>query len=532
VGDPIEVAALTQAFRTGTDATGFCALGSVKSNIGHTDTAAGVAGFIKAVLALEHRQIPPSLHYTAPNPSIDFASSPFYVNAELRDWESSGPRRAGVNSLGVGGTNAHVILEESPAAPAPAPSREHKLLVLSARTPTALDTATRNLADHLRETDADLADVAYTLQTGRRAFAERRALVCRSAEEAADTLDTPGAAAVVTGTAADQAPSLGFMFAGGDSQYPGMGAGLHETEPVFRDAVDECLAQVQSQLDTDLRPLLFPDAGTDMDRARGALERPSLALPALFTMQYGQAQLWRSWGIEPDAMIGHGMGEYTAACLAGVFSVQDALSLVAMRGRLLETLPEGGMLSVPLAPDQLQPQLTPELSIEFIRGIRFSAPQLPVASNLTGGWLSAEEATDPDYWVRHLRRTVHFSEGLALLLDEPGRVLVEVGPCRTLATLGRIHPARSAAQHVLSSIRHPDETTHDQAFMLNVLGQLWVSGVDVDWPALYDDERRGKVALPTYPFERRRHWIEAPVSGAKVATEERRWLAPESLQGA
>jgi acyl transferase domain-containing protein len=225
VGDPIEVAALTQAFRAGTDATGFCALASVKSNIGHTDTAAGVAGFIKAVLALEHRQIPPSLHYTAPNPSIDFASSPFYVNAELRDWESSGPRRAGVNSLGVGGTNAHVILEEAPAAPAPEPSREHKLLVLSARTPTALDTATSNLADHLRETDADLADVAYTLQTGRRAFAERRALVCRNAEEAADTLDTPGAAAVVTGTAADQAPSLGFMFAGGGSQYPGMGAG-------------------------------------------------------------------------------------------------------------------------------------------------------------------------------------------------------------------------------------------------------------------------------------------------------------------
>jgi acyl transferase domain-containing protein len=573
VGDPIEVAALTQAFRAGTDATGFCALASVKSNIGHTDTAAGVAGFIKAVLALEHRQIPPSLHYTAPNPSIDFASSPFYVNAELRDWESSGPRRAGVNSLGVGGTNAHVILEEAPAAPAPEPSREHKLLVLSARTPTALDTATSNLADHLRETDADLADVAYTLQTGRRAFAERRALVCRNAEEAADTLDTPGAAAVVTGTAADQAPSLGFMFAGGGSQYPGMGAGLYESEPVFRDAVDECLAHVQSQLDTDLRPLLFPDSDTDLDGARAALERPSLALPALFTMQYAQAQLWRSWGIEPDAMIGHSMGEYTAACLAGVFSVQDALSIVAMRGRLFETLPEGGMLSVPLAPDQLQPHLTPELSIaavngpelcvasgpnealarlqerlaaadvecrrvhisvaahsamlepilqpfgEFLRGIRFSAPQLPVASNLTGRWLSAEEATDPDYWVRHLRRTVQFSEGLALLLEEPNRVLVEVGAGRTLATLGRIHPARSATQHVFSSIRHPDETTHDQAFMLNVLGQLWVSGVDVDWLALYGDERRGKVALPTYPFERRRHWIEAPAAGAKLAAD-------------
>lgn len=567
VGDPIEVAALTQAFRAGTQRKGYCALASVKSNIGHTDTAAGVAGFIKAVLALENGQIPPSLHYTEPNPSIDFDSSPFFVNNRLREWESDGPRRAAVNSLGVGGTNAFVVLEEAPAALPSSESREHKLILLSARTKTALDTATSNLADHLRESQDDLADVAYTLQVGRRAFAERRAVVARSSGEAADLLDAAGDV-LVTGTASDQSPTVAFMFAGGGAQYPGMCRGLYESEPVFRDAVDECLAHVQPLLDTDLRALLFPAADADADALRATLERPSLALPALFTMQYAQALLWRSWGIEPQAMIGHSMGEYTAACIAGVFTVRDALSIVAMRGRLFEQLPEGGMLSVPMAPDQLLPHLTPDLSIaavngpelcvasgpngplaelqarlealdvecrrvhisvaahssmlepilkpfgEFLRTIRFSAPQLPVASNLSGAWLTAEEAMDPDYWVRHLRNTVRFSEGLELLLDEPSRVLLEVGPGRTLATLARIHPSRAATQPVFNSVRHPDEPVHDQAFMLGVLGGLWVAGMEIDWRAFHGDEQRSKVPLPTYPFERRRYWIDAPARGA------------------
>jgi acyl transferase domain-containing protein len=577
IGDPIEVTALTQAFRTTTQRTGYCALGSVKSNIGHTDTAAGVAGFVKAVLALEHRQIPPTLHYKAPNPAIDFGNSPFYVNPDLREWPSDGVRRAGISSLGVGGTNAHVVIEEAPPTPPGGTSREHQLLVLSARTPTALDAATANLADYLREHPAaDLADVAFTLKAGRRAFAERRTLVCRSVDEAAELLETPGSDRVLTATASDRSPSVVFMFAGGGAQYPDMGRGLYETEPVFREAVDECLRLARPHLDRDLRPLLFPDSEAAKAAAAPELERPSLALPALFTIQYAQARLWESWGVEPAAMIGHSMGEYTAACLAGVFSLEAALGVVALRGRLFETIPEGGMLSVPLPPAELELFLTDDLSIaaingpelcvasgpndalarleavlaerdvecrririsvaahssmlepilepfgEYLRGVKLNPPTRPVVSNLSGAWLREDEATNPDYWVQHLRRTVRFSEGLQLVLDEPDRVLLEVGAGRTLATLGRIHPARAAAQPVLNSLRHPDELDHDQAFMVGVLGQLWLAGVDLDWAGFYGDERRRRVPLPTYPFERRRHFIEAPAQSLAAAPDQGR----------
>uniref|UniRef100_UPI0035598FB3 type I polyketide synthase n=1 Tax=Piscinibacter sp. TaxID=1903157 RepID=UPI0035598FB3 len=376
VGDPIEIAALTQAFRQGTDKTGFCGIGSVKSNIGHTDTAAGVASFIKVALAMQHGQLPPSLHFRTPNPACEFERSPFYVNAALTPWMPSGmPRRAGVSSLGVGGTNAHVVMEQAPTVEASGPSRSHQLLVLSAKTASALDANTAALAEHLGQHDAlSLADAAHTLQIGRHAMKHRRILVASDAQDAAAALAAADPQRVVTQTASEVARTVAFMFAGGGAQYPNMGADLYQSEAVFKEAVDECLKLLARRAGADYRSLLFPAAGQEQAAAK-QLERPSLALPALFTIQYAQAKLWMSWGLKPSAMIGHSMGEYTAAHLAGVFSLEDALTLVELRGRLFETLPEGGMLSVPLPEAQLRALMGPELSIAAING-----PELSVAS--------------------------------------------------------------------------------------------------------------------------------------------------------
>ncbi len=586
VGDPIEVTALTQAFRTGTERSGFCGIGSLKTNIGHLDTAAGVAGLIKTVLAMQHRKLPPSLHFTQPNPAIDFASSPFYVNASLKEWKSDGPRRAGVSSLGVGGTNAHIILEEAPARGPSGPSRPWQLLTVSARTASALDTASANLADHLEaHKSVPLADAAFTLQTGRQALKERRIVVARSPEDARKALDTNEKERVFTDTANDSA-SVTFLFAGGGAQYAGMGRDLYEREPVYRRAVDACLSHLQPELARDVRALLQPPAGDDTASAR--LEKPSLALPALFTTQYAMAMLLESWGITPDAMIGHSMGEYTAAHLAGVFSLQDAVRLVALRGRLFERVPAGAMLSVPLGEAELRPLLGSELSLAavnapglcvasgpvaaidalekrlagqdveakrlhiavaahsamlepilqefgaFFRTIEMQAPKRRFVSNESGTWITPTQATDPDYWVRHLRNTVRFADGVKELVSEPSRVLLEVGPGRVLATLAKQHPERHVSQLVMTSMRHPGEEGDDQAAALTALGRLWTRGIRPDWKALWADESRQRIALPTYPWERQRHWIDAPLpTQAEVPSDTRRarvddWFARPS----
>ena len=576
VGDPIEVTALTQAFRATTDASGYCAIGSVKSNIGHLDTAAGVAGVIKTVEALKHRQIPPSLHFTAPNPSIDFANSPFFVNATLRDWTTDGtPRRAGISSLGVGGTNAHIVLEEAPAARPPGPSRAWQLLLLSARTSDSLDSATANLADYFVEhPDVSLPDAAYTLQAGRTPMRERRALVTADLRDAIATLESPAPGRVTTHSAEADRP-ISFMFAGGGAQYPGMGADLYRDEPVYRAAVDECLALLRTSLPVDLRALLYP-AEAEQAHAATQLERPSIALPALFITQYALAKLWMSWGVSPSSMIGHSMGEYTAAHLAGVFTLRDALALVALRGRLFERVPEGGMLSVPLPADELRPLLGAELSIaainapglcvasgpthaldalektlaarevdcrrvrisiaahsamlepilqefgDFFRTVRMSAPKIPFVSNLSGTWITAEEATDASYWVRHLRQTVRFADGVKILLEDRTRVLLEVGPGRTLATLAKQQPDRLTSQPVLSSMRHPDDAVSDVAFVLGVLGELWTHGVEPDWAGFWGEQTRQRIPLPTYAFQRQRHWIDAiPAAAAQAPAPDR-----------
>ncbi len=569
VGDPIEVAALTQAFRSGTAATGFCGIGSLKTNIGHTDTAAGVASFIKTVLALRHRQLPPSLHYRSPNPAIDFAGSPFYLNATLKDWRSEGPRRAGVSALGVGGTNAHVILEEAPALPPTTPSRPFHLLLHSAKSRTALDRMSADLADHLVEEPAlDLADVAFTLQVGRTAHRERRALVARDRDEARALLDSLDRDRVTTATAAEQA-GVAFLFAGGGAQSPRMGEGLYRAEPVYRETVDEGLAQLKSLAPFDLRALLYPAAG-DEERARAELERPAVALPALFLTQLALARLWMSWGIVPATMIGHSMGEYTAACLAGVFSPTDALALVTLRGRLFETIPAGGMLSVPLAEHDLRPLLGAELAIAavnapglcvasgpapaiaalervlaarevdarrvpinvaahspmlepilqefgaFLRTQTLRAPQRPFVSNLTGTWITGSEATDPEYWVRHLRHTVRFGDGVDRVLQDPDAVLLEVGPGRVLASLAKQHPG-AATRTIVTSLPHADEDVPDVASVLGALGRMWAAGVPVDWAPFWARETRRRIALPGYPWERQRHWVDPPAPSGAAA---------------
>jgi amino acid adenylation domain-containing protein len=569
MGDPIEITALSQAFAARTEKKGYCAIGSLKSNIGHLDTAAGVCGLIKAVLSLHHRTLPPSLNFATPNPRIDFANSPFFVNTELRPWESAEgvPRRAGVTSLGMGGTNAHVVLEEAPAPEASEAARPWQLLVLSAKSATTLDRATFRLAEHLRDRpELPLADVAYTLQVGRKAFAHRRALLCRDLESAADALETLDPERVMTLTTTPGEHPVAFLFPGQGAQYPGMGRGLYETEPVFRAAVDACCAR----LPFDLRDLLWGDAATnDPHQAAERLQQTEIAQPALFVLSWATAQLWLSWGVRPSALLGHSIGEYAAACLAGVFSLENALALVVERGRLMQGMAPGAMLAVPLreaevatlldrhlpdhqgtlslaavnrpdlcvvsgAPEAVE-SLAAELAAngftprrlhtshafhshtadpilaEFtaaVARVRLSPPAIPVVSNVTGGFLRPEEATDPAYWARQLRGAVRFADGLAQLLAEPQRILLEAGPGDTLVSFAREHPARLPEQAVIPSLRHPRSAEADETVLLRAVARLWMAGGDFDWEAFGAAEERRRVSLPTYPFERRRFWVE------------------------
>ncbi|MCX5661184.1 MAG: beta-ketoacyl synthase N-terminal-like domain-containing protein, partial [Planctomycetota bacterium] len=570
LGDPIEVSALTLAFRASTQRRGYCALGSVKSNMGHLDAAAGVAGFIKAVLSVRHATLPPSLHYTAPNPEIDFASSPFYVNTKAQPWTADGhPRRAGVNSFGIGGTNAHAIVESAPAPDAgdPDSGRPVQVLVLSARSIAALDVATANLAEHLAaHPDTDLADAAYTLQIGRRPFAHRRAVVARDAAEARAAL-VPERGNTAQAPGGGKAARVAFLFPGQGSQYVGMGRELYDAEPVFRQHVDECAELLRPHLGFDLREAIHP-AGGPSDEAERRLRQTAVTQPALFVVQYALAKLWMSWGVQPAAMVGHSVAEYTAACLAGVMSLEDALALVAARGRLMQALPAGAMLAVPLPPDQLAPLLGPDLSLavvnapalsvaagpaEAIAGLEkrlaernvdgkrlhtshafhsammqpmveplrrlaasvsLSPPRIPFVSTVTGTWITPEQATSPDHWARNVREPVRFADAVGELLKKE-RVLLEVGPGNTLTSLAKAHGGCTPAHTLLASLRHPRETQPDQAFILRTLGKLWAAGVEVDWRAFHGESRRRRLHLPTYPFERSRYWVDPQPQGGR-----------------
>lgn len=564
LGDPVEVTALTDAFRAQTDKTQFCAVGSVKSNVGHMNSAAGVGGLIKTILSLKHGMIPPSLHYEKPNPNIDFASSPFYVNAALTPWETKGiPRRAGVSSFGVGGTNAHVILEEAEPGEPGSPSRTHQLLVVSAATPSALDAASKNLADHFKaDPDLDLADAAYTLQTGRRLLKYRRSLLCRNSGEAVTALESSLQSSAGTQTARIADPSPAFLFPGQGAQYVNMALSLYRSEAVFKEELDRCADLLIPRLSLDLREILYPAADKE-EWAEGFLARTRFTQPALFVVEYALARLWISWGVAPGAMIGHSIGEYVAATLAEVFSLEDALMLVAARGRLMEKTEPGAMLSLPLSEaEALQlsgvsvaavnaPEMCvisgPKETVNAIRtrfegenkpcrilktshafhsammdpvlsefrtlaaGVQLSPPKIPYISNVTGNWITEAEAVSPDYWAGHIRKAVRFSDGIKELLADPDRILLEVGPGRTLATLARKHFKEAEERVTALSLPHPREKQDDLSVLLHSLGQLYCADVNIDWAGFYQGESRRRVPLPSYPFEHRQYWYENEV---------------------
>jgi acyl transferase domain-containing protein/thioesterase domain-containing protein/acyl carrier protein len=570
LGDPIEIAALTQAFRRSTQRVGFCRIGSVKTNIGHLDTAAGVASLVKAALALRERQMPPTLGFERPNPTIGIETTPFVINDRLRDWpRGATPRRAAVNSLGVGGTNAHVILEEAPARPASPPSaRRWQLLTISGRNAAALQANATRLAEHLRaHPEQPLADVAWTLHHGRRAFEKRRVVACASHEEGARLLADGDPRRVFGHTAVDRAEAA-FLFPGGGAQYARMGADLYESEPVYRREIDRGLELLRSKHDIDLRPLLFAPP-SELEAAGAALEPMPHQLPAIFLVEHALARLWASWGVQPTALLGHSLGENTAACVAGVMSFEDALGLVTLRGKLFARVPGGGMLSVNLPEAEVRALLEslPELEVAeldvavinvpdvtvvsgptsalealssalterevehkrlaipvaahsralapileefraYLRSIRLSPPKIRMLSNRSGTWLRDDEATSPDHWVEHLRGTVRFSEDLETLLADGHRVLVEVGPGRTLSSLARQHPRGGAGVASLVSLRHRDEDVPDDAFFLTALGRAWATGLAIDWDRMWEGETRRRVELPTYAFQRQRFFIE------------------------
>ncbi|MFI5911647.1 SDR family NAD(P)-dependent oxidoreductase [Dactylosporangium sp. NPDC051541] len=562
LGDPIEVSALSTVFGRGSDDTGWCGIGSVKTNFGHLGPAAGIAGLIKTALALQHGLIPPSLHFERPNEKIDFAGSPFYVNATLSKWETDGlPRRAGVSSFGIGGTNAHIVMEEPPPGPSTAgdgarAAHPAHVLQLSARTDTALQAAVERLAAHLAERPGlDLADVAHTLRIGRRGMLHRAALVAADTADAAAGLSDPKR--VVRAVAPKRPAQVALLFSGQGAQYAGMGAELYATEPVYRAAVDRCAELLREPLGLDLRDLLH---GAEDDRLRPT----AIAQPALFTVGYALARLWQSWGVEPAAMLGHSIGEYIAATLAGVFTLPDALQLVATRGRLMQALPPGSMLAVLLDADGVRRYLpdgvavaavnTPETCVvsgptslidelatelvvagvgttllqtshafhspmmepalaafhDAVAAVPRHAPRMPFLSGLTGDWITEEQATDAAYWTRHLREPVAFAAGVATLLAHGEWLLVECGPGRQLTDLARAQTPKGAPP--MPSLPGAGHGDGDWAVLSAAAARLWVAGIELDADALAGGARR--VPLPTYPWERKRYWVE-PTAGVE-----------------
>jgi acyl transferase domain-containing protein/thioesterase domain-containing protein len=566
IGDPIELTALQQVYG---ERENDLRIGAVKTNIGHTDTASGVAGLIKTTLALSHRQIPPTLHFKKLNPLIE--SSKLKVVDRPIDWKTSpgGPRRAAVTSLGIGGTNAHVILEEPPEREPSQVLRGARLITLSAKTPAALEDATRALARHLRqEPEEQLADVAYTLHVGRTGFAHRRMFVARNNAEALQLAELPTSPGVVTAKQSDPS-SVVFLFSGQGSQYCYMGQELYRTEPVFRRALDRCAELARAPLGYDFRDILYP-AAANAEKAAAEIKLGWNAQPILFAVEHALAQLWLSWSVRPNQLIGHSLGEYPAACLSGIFSLEDAISLVCARGTLMKKVGEGAMLAIGQSETEVTRWLSPELElaavnsqeqcvlsgpvaaiaglqaqlkkegiashrletshafhsrsidpvlnafVEVVASKKLNKPQIPIISNVTGTWLTDEEAVDPHYWARHFRQTVRFADGLRVLRD-PGSFMLEIGPGETLSALSRQYAGKEARARIFPSLPRSSEKSTDVSAMLTALGNLWVNGAAIDWTTFHAHERLRRVALPTYPFQRKRFWM-----GPKIGTN---WLA-------
>jgi len=558
MGDPIEIEGLTRAFAASTSDLGFCRVGSVKSNIGHTLMAAGAAGLIKATLSVAEGRLPGTAHYRAPSAAIDFARTPFTVSAGTEAWPQAdgAPRRAGVSSFGVGGTNAHVVIEQAPEQVASDPADGPQLLVLSARAPAALEQMAAALADALeRQPGLNLADVAWTLADGRRAFPYRLAVAAQDTAGAVQALRVSKAA----GTADDAARRpLVFMFPGQGAQYAGMGRALYAAEPAFREAFDACAQAAEAELGADLRTLAF---GEDAQ----ALVPTAVMQPAIFALEYALARWWMAQGLQPTAMVGHSVGEFVAATLAGVFALEDAMRLVALRGRLMQAQPAGSMLSVRMDAERLLPLLSQDLCLAAenapgacvvagpqpqvdalqaqlteqgvacrplrtshafhsammdpvvapfrvaLEAVARQAPTLPIVSSATGQWLDAQTAVSADYWARHLREPVRFASALSTLAESPQALLLEIGPRGTLCALARQHPAvRASGASAIASLS--DAADHERTAVLGAFGQLWCAGVALHPARLDRRARRLRLRLPTYSFQRRRYWVEAPAA--------------------
>ncbi|NIM16727.1 MAG: SDR family NAD(P)-dependent oxidoreductase [Candidatus Aminicenantes bacterium] len=576
LGDPVEIEALKLAFNT--PKKGFCAVGSVKANIGHLDAAAGVAGFIRTVLALKHRAIPPSFYFQKPNLKIDFENSPFFVNRELRKWKNNEyPLRAGVSSFGIGGTNAHAILEEAPeirSKAASTPARKYELILLSAKTKPSLERGTEKLAAYFKKhPDMNLADAAYTLQVGRGAFRHRRMVVCHTSDEVVAALSSPGTGKVHTFISRVQKRPVIFMFSGQGSQYVNMGLGLYQTEPLFKREMDHCFEVLAAIMGEDIKTVLYPDNSTPVFSMKASTSGASkkeifeekinqfiYTSPLKFAFEYSLARLLMTWGIRAYAMIGHSFGEYVAACIAGVFSLEDGLTLAALRGKLMHMMPEGTMMSVSLSEEELRPYLKsiPELSLAAVNGfslcivsgpygaidalenqllekgrecarlrvpraghsnmlnpilkpfeekakeITFYKPQIPYISGLSGKWVKVREAVDPHYWARHLVETIRFYDGLTELLKEENAVFVQMGSDRSLSTFVTLHPDIKPDNLVINLVRHPKDDTADVYFLMHKIGLLWLYGIQPDWNVFHSERERYRIHLPTYSFDRQR----------------------------
>lgn len=603
LGDPIEVTALSKAFRLTTEKRQYCPIGSLKTNMGHLDRASGVAGLIKTTLIVKNGLIPPSLHFEKPNPEIDFANSPFYVNTKLTKWLRNGaPRRAGVSSLGMGGTNAHVIVEEPPHRTVSGPSRPWQLLLLSARSETALDKATANLTSYLRQNpDANLPDMAFTLQVGRHPFEHRRMVVVKDSNDALEMLESLNPRRLFSHYQPAINRQIIFMFPGVGDHYLQMGRDLYEGEPLFREIIEQCSQILYPYLGAELVDLLYPpqkpdgpspngDKGYDlraMLRRNGQETSPAaqqlyetvLAQPVTFVIEYALARLIMSWGIQPQALIGYSLGEYVAACLAGVLSLEDALRLVAERAQMIQNLPSGQMLAVSLSKEQVQSFLNEEISLaahvgkstfvlagapeaiarlqtqldkqeiaarlldtthafhshmmlpltgrltDLVDMVTLNPPRVPYLSNVTGTWITEDQATDPDYWAQHMCQPVEFFDSLTAALKNKDTVLLEVGPGQALASFVKQHPGCSREQLslVLPTMPYAYDRQSSLPFLLGTIGKLWLLGIEPNWNNFYNEETRHRLALPTYPFDYHMYWLEGrPQTGQVVATKTER----------
>ncbi len=547
LGDPIELEALKTAFAS--DKKKYCAVGSVKANVGHLDIAAGITGLIKTTLSLKHKQLPPSINYDNPNPKIDFENSPFYVNTELREWKNGTyPQRAGVSSFGIGGTNAHVVVEIAPKAEESTEGKAYKLFVLSGNTKKSLRGNVSKLKNFLEvNKNINLADATYTLQVGRKAFKHRVAFAVKDVGEAIHVLGNE----LTSKTVSDDRKQTVFMFTGQGSQYKGLASGLYNKEPFFKQKVDECLNALSKDLSQKIKGAILNDNEVEVD-----VNHTEIAQLVIFVIEYSLAKLLMQWGIKPSAMIGHSIGEYVAACVSGVFSLNDALTIVSARGRLMMEQPTGSMLAIPSPVEEIQPLLPATISLaavnsssqcvvsgpdevieklkqllakqsivstilhtshafhsEMMKGalepfekelsyIKFNEPQIPYISNETGTWITVEQAIDPKYWADHILNTVNFSQGLSELLKEENAVFVEVGAGKTLTTFAKQHNDKKNNQSFINTLRHPKEDIEDMKYFYGKIGELWCSGIDIKWQSYHDNEKRFRIPLPTYSFEK------------------------------